>query len=219
MDTKLLFNVYLLVLAMAVLKGLYRYKRLDTASRYLLLLLFITTVSEFICLVRIENKLGKAPVYHIYNVIEIILTTAYFLKTIRSYHFSSLMLATVIVWPTLGILNCIFFQPLNKFNSNILLLESICIIAMSLYSLYKMLLNDTMYNVLKYPHFWIWSIQLIYWSSSFFFWGYYEVLMQKGWKYMESFAVAQAIINILVYIGIGLTLLFFPKQLQQHEHR
>ena len=214
MTSKLLFNIYLFVLVVTIIIGIIRYRRFDNATKILLLLLVVTTISEFICLFRVENHLGKAPVYHFYNILEILLTTAYFLKTIKSYHFFRVMLISIIVWPLLGIFNTFFLQPLHKFNSNILMLESICIIAMSLYSLYKILLNDTLYNVLKYPHFWIWSIQLFFWSSSFFFWGYYEVLMQKGWALMPSFAKAQAIINILVYFGIGLTFLFYPKSPQ-----
>lgn len=214
MSTKLLFNIYLVILALTVVQGFFRFRRLDEASKILVILLAVTTLSEFICLVRIENNLGKAPVYHIYSVIEIILTTAYFLKTIKSYHFFRLMLISIVVWTLLGILNAVFLQPLNKFNSNYLLLESISIIAMSLYTLYKMLLNDTMYNVLKFPHFWTWSLQLILWSGSFFFWGYYEVLTQRGWAYLPAAANMQAIINILVYFGIGLTFLFYPKSPQ-----
>jgi hypothetical protein len=211
MTSRLLFNIYLIVLTITIIVGFIRYKRFDSATKCFLLLLCVTTISEFLCLYRIEHQLGKAPVYHVYTIFEIILTTAYFLKTIKSYHFFRVMLISSIIWPTLGIINAIYLQPLNKFNSNILMLESICIIAMSLFSLYKILLNDTLHNVLKHPHFWIWSMQLFYWSSSFFFWGYYEVLMQRGWALMPSFAKAQAIINILVYFGIGLTFLFYPK--------
>lgn len=214
MSTKLLFNIYLIVLALSVLIGFLRFRRMDDASKILVSLLAIATISEFICLVRIENNLGKAPVYHIYNVIEIILTTAYFLKTNKSYHFLKTMFVTSFIWIGLAILNAMFLQPFNKFNSNFLLLESICIIVMSLYALYKMLLNDVIHNVLKYPHFWIWSLQLILWSGSFFFWGYYEVLTQKGWAYLPTAANIQAIINILVYFGIGLTFLFYPKSPQ-----
>jgi len=214
MTSRLLFSIYLIVLVLTIIKGFIRYKRFDNATKVLLLLLCITTISEIICLIRVENHKGKAPVYHIYTIIEILLTTAYFLKTIKSYHFSRYMLISATIWPVLGMLNLVYLQPLHKFNSNILMLESICIIAMSLYSLYKILLNDTLHNVLKYPHFWIWSLQLFYWSSSFFFWGYYEVLMQRGWSLMPSFAKAQAIINILVYFGIGLTFLFYPKSPQ-----
>jgi hypothetical protein len=214
MSSRVLFDIYLFVLVLTVINGFIRYRRFDTATRILLLLLIVTTISEFVCKYRANNHLGKAPVYHFYNIAEIILTTAYFLKTIKSYHFFRIMLISAVVWPVLGIINLVYLQPINKFNSNILMLESICIIAMSLYSLYKILLNDTLHNVLKYPHFWIWSIQLFFWSSSFFFWGYYEVLMQKGWALMPSFAKAQAIINILVYFGIGLTFLFYPKSSQ-----
>lgn len=211
MSSRLLFHIYLVVLVLTVLKGFMRYKRLDNAMRVLFYLLILTTLSELTCLVRVELGLGKAPVYHVYTVIEIIFTTAYLLKTVKSSHYDSIMLATIVTWSALGILNCIFLQPLHKFNSNILLLESISIIGMSLYALYRILLDDKIQNVYKYPHFWIWSLQLFYWSSSFFFWGYYEVLMQRGWPFMPSFAKAQAVINILLYFGIGLTLLFYPK--------
>ncbi len=211
MSTKIIFDIYLIVLVLTVFKGILRFRRLDSASKILLLLLAITTTSEFVCLIRIESHLGKAPIYHVYSVIEIILTTAYFLKTIKSYHFPAKFIISSVIWLLLGILNVIFLQPIYKFNSNYLLLESICTIAMSLYTLYTMLVNDTIHNVLKYPHFWTWSLLLLLWSSSFFFWGYYEVLTQKGWAYLPAAANTQAIINILVYFGIGLTFLFYPK--------
>ena len=207
-----LFVFYLIVLWIAALIGMIKFALFSHKTKIISILITITAFEESINLV-IGLKNGiQAPVYHVFSIIEIFLTTIYFLSTIKIRNYKSYSVAAAITWLAIGITN-MYFQPICVINTNMLVIESIAIIFMSSYALYKILLNDEIVNILKYPHFWIWAMFLIYWSSSFFFWGFFKLLNQKQMKVLGviSYEFHEAI-NIIVYACIGLIFLVYPKK-------
>ncbi len=207
-----LFYIYLVVLLLSIVAGSFRYARLDAAARVIFWLLVLTLISEATTIYTVKAKIGKAPVYHFYSAVEIFMTTLYFLKTIKPYHHKFLVGLSAILYPLIAILNCIFLQPLHEINTNMISLESIIIIPMALYALYKMLVNDEIMNMFKYPHFWLWTSLLIYWSSVFFFWACFNALMKDDSPYKNLLLSLDGYVNIVVYAIMGLTLLFYPKK-------
>jgi hypothetical protein len=107
-----------------------------------------------------------------------------------------------------GVGNILFFQPLSTLNTNMIMLESLCFVTLSLYFIYRIIKQDLAENILYYPHFWMCIIWLVLWSSSLFFWAFVKVLYRGHWKYIQTAMHCEAIINAIVYTGIG-TVLFY----------
>jgi len=207
----ILFITYLSVLTLGVLLGLYRYKGVDDKGKIILYLLIATVLTEGTALILTKNQVNQEPLYHLYSIIEIVLTSLYFFKTIKTRYYKVLIVITVIFWIVLGSLNAIFYQPLSTLNTNILLLESVSIIPMSIYALYVIFLADDIQNVLKYPLFWVWACFLLYWSTTFFFWAYVRAFDQAHLPYENLITYSQGMVNIINYIGLGYTFLLYPK--------
>ncbi|MCB0695942.1 MAG: hypothetical protein KDC07_01175, partial [Chitinophagaceae bacterium] len=67
-------------------------------------------------------------------------------------------------------------------------------------------------------HFIITLLLLLLWSTSFFFWAFIAVLYKEGWAYTEIVSYTHLTINIIVYLGIGITLFYNSRNLLNHDH-
>ncbi len=210
MDRLYLWYLYLLILILNVLIGLVKLKFFDNATKILLLLLFIATVNESFCRLLMAFNLYYQPCYHIYSVLELTLTTVYFLYTIGIKSAYKYTRTIFFVCFCIGITN-LYFQPLTIINTNVLVIECLVIIPMAHFAFYKMLLNDSIINIFQHPHFWFWSAFLLLWTSTFFFWAFLDHLMITKYKVIVSYC--QILMNLATYLITGLTLLYYPKQI------
>ena len=210
MGADFLYKVYMAVLIFSIIMGIYRYGRMDNGGSVVFWLLIITTISEICSTISYRLHFGKNPVYHIDCVIESILITTFFLVNGNSKNKRHYIIVTIVLWPILGILNCLFFQPIKKLDTNVILLENCWTISMALYALYKILLDDSITSVMRSPAFWFTVLFLILSSGTFFFWAYLVVSDRKG-VYLNATQEIQAMVNILVYAGMGAVFLLYPK--------
>jgi hypothetical protein len=209
----LLFCIYLGILSLCSFIGIRNFKYFAVDIRIICMLIIITFIEESLNLVISEIGYIKAPIYHFYSIIEISFTTSFFLKSIKVKKILFYSVISLIFWSAIGIGNIVFLQPISVINTNMLVIESISIIIMAQFALYKMFLNDNIVGIIKYPSFWIWAMFLIYWSCLFFFWGFLNLFHDKKYhKFNVMVYEYEEIINIIVYLGIGLTFLFYPKK-------
>lgn len=203
-----LFIAAILSILLAVVAGIFRYNRLSLAMRTIVIGLIITLLSESICYVIVKNKnyALRYSIYHIYDIIESIFITQYFILII----FGSKKIPTVLnllFWPIIGVANIVFFQPLGSMNTNMLMVESFVFITFSLYYIYMTLKNDKVYNIFSFSYFWMTLAILVLWSSSFFFWALLHYLFADKWKYRVISMYVQTVIEIFGYLCMAVTLL------------
>ena len=205
----ILFNTYLLILTISILVGLYRFSLASTSIKIVVILLIITVISEGIT--RYMSKLGmnRNPIYHFYSIISFFVTAMYFVRIFKLKKEAGYIALLTIILPVIGLINCMFLQPITVFNSNILILKSLTIIALSLYSLFRILLDDSIHDVYTYCHFWLSGLFLLLYSGSFFFWATFNVLKQSN--YLWRIQYVQAVYNALIYAGLGTILYLYPR--------
>jgi len=213
MSLSVIFNIYLFVLFIALLIGVVRYRQIDKASKVIIPLLAITFISEIIVwfLNLYKNIYWKNIEYHIFAVIEFFIVSIYFFRTIKFKKIKDATIFCGISYPALGIINLLYVEPLYKINSYYITFESFFVIAMSLYALYVIFQDDTIYRVPRYPHFWFWTIFLFYFSSTFFFWSCIRTLFRMHSSYYYVALYVQALMNVITYSGIAVVLFFYPK--------
>jgi hypothetical protein len=207
-----LFYVYLFIVLLCVIAGAARYKKIDTATKTIYYLLCIMLISE--CATRIFSK---APIYHIYTVVELWTITIYFLQTTVKKMINTFIMLATIAYPTLAILNVMCIEDPTKLNAYSITVESFAVIVMSLYALYKILINDSIDNLFKHIPFWLWTCFLTYFSSTFFFWSTIKILYKIHSSGYVIAVFSQIIMNILVYLAILLIFIFYPKTHQPKE--
>ena len=171
-------------------------------------------INEILVYISKRFHFNTMPLYHVYCVVEFFIITLFFLNTVNFSRKRLYILLSAIVLPTLGYCNLVFLQPKTGLNSNMFILESMCVIAMSLYSLYTILADDFVTVVHNDPYFWFWVFFLVLYSGTFFFWAYI-VPISKNVKLMDIAQNIQVIINICVYVGIGSVFFFYPKMVKK----
>lgn len=216
----IILSVYYTILLLASIIGATRYRRLDNALRFIAIFLGLTLVSESASYVLVELKeFGvRNAFFHIYSILQLLLVSLFFIFTIKPYHYRKLAAATILLCPLIGILNIVFFQPIDKLDTNMLMFESFIINTMSLYLLYRQVKSKKAQNIFKYPHLRIALLLLLQWSSTFFFWALVPVLDDSNWEYLKLATYIHAIINILVYSGIALVLYTQSKTSATHGY-
>ena len=205
------FYFYIGILFMCSIVGCLQFRKMDETMHFILFFIVLTTVNETGALIYVKKFHGaSAPIYHIYTIFALIIVTVYYLKFTRMRDFKKIFLLSIILWPTVGLIN-LYWQPLSMQNSNMIILESIVIIIMALHCLYKILINDSIVNVRSYPHFWVWSSLVILWCGTFFFWAFFNELVKNHSTYKNLLLCAQIITNIIGYAGIGGSFLLYSK--------
>ena len=155
--------------------------------------------------------------YAIYSLIEFGLLSLYFNMVIDVFAKKHIGVYIGIAGVILGILDLIFIQHLNSFNSYFLLLEGLLVIGMSLFSFFRLLLKNDSFYLYKYPHFWFISVLLFFWNITFLSWGLYEYITQKLQQSALNINTALAIVGSITYCSFGCIYLLYPKMRRINE--
>ncbi len=204
--------MYYIILLLATMTGIILYKRLDTALRFIVILLILTVLSESVSytLVGLEKYGVRYSLFHVYSVLQLLLISLFFIYAIKPYHYRKLIVVASILCPLIGILNIIYLQPIDKLNTNMLMFESFAINAMSLFYIYWAVKNTSIKRLFKHAHFQMSLLFIFIWSCTFFFWAFISVLYIGEWKYVNYASYVIMMVNIIVYGGIGLTVYYYP---------
>lgn len=210
MENGVLYVYYFSIILAAVI-GILRYESSDRGVRILTILFIVTVISEVLCYISLIQGHYKTrySLFHFYSIFQGGLLSGYFLEVTKPYHHGKYLIATILFWPLIGVLNIIYLQPLDALNSNMLLTESLVFITLSLLFIYKSLKGD---GVTITSHFIISLTMLVFWSSTLLFWATIKILYRNHWKYTDQIMYAQAIVNIIAYLSIALTIFYHTKK-------
>jgi hypothetical protein len=218
----ILFYPYILILALCVLVGIFRFKIFKKNVHFVFTLTVLGLATEVIVyLIKLifnqkapENHKYLFPLYHAYILSVFIVVIIYFAKTVKlRVNNTRYLILSVII---LECINNLYFQHLNQFNSNMCILESFFATIFALYCLYTILISEQIGNVLKYPHFWFWALILMSSCCTFFFWALVAVFQQNK-IYMNVALNVSILINALYYSGLAIVFYHYPK-MQTNEY-
>jgi hypothetical protein len=193
----------LLSMLLCVIIGAMKISFMSTPLRIFYALLCLASLSELIAFMVIELGGSKAPIWHAYNVIELALTLLFFVFTVKRKAGKRLITLCIALPVIAGVCNTVFFQPLNTYNTNMLVFECIVITSLSLYAVYHIITHDLIYTSQESAVFQIWLSQMVYWSGSFFFWAFLKILKNDMLHIYSYIEVAQTLLNLLLYAYIA----------------
>lgn len=209
--------IYFLSLLFTALCGIWRYKKLDTASKILSILICCALINEYAAYYLAIKYKNNLALYDIYSIIEFGILCLYFNKVIDVFIEKKIGIYIGIGGIIFGIMNLIFIQHLNSFNSYFLLFEGLSVIGMCLFAFFRMLLKYDSLKLYKYPHFWFISIILFFWSITFLTWGLYEYITQQLRQSASNINTGLAIIGTITYCCLGCVFLLYPKMKNINE--
>lgn len=217
MNPEIVLYIYYLALLMAFVSGVTRYKMLDTASRIYCIYLGAASVDEGIAYYASRKYHNNLPVYSIYNIIELAIIAMYFNYSIDVFYKRRIGIYIAVIGMLFGIINIVFIQHLDSFNTYFLFFEGLCIIGMCLFSFFRLLLRYDDLRLLKYHHFWFTASLLLFWSITYLDLGLYDALTSKLGKKILIVDLSVLVVNILTYLSVFFIFLFYPTMQKINE--
>lgn len=165
------FLTYILLIAAGFTASMVNRKKLSKADTCISILLLITFISEM--LNHFSQQLfhnNGMFIFHIFTPVEFLLICIYYNASIPNLRKRNIGLVLGCVGLLVAILNAVFLQRFSQLNSLMLLFEGFFTIALSLFALYNILLQEDV-NFKKSAHFWISVFLLIYFAFTFMRWG------------------------------------------------
>lgn len=198
---------------LGIVAGWYNFSTLNLSLRFVFGLVVITLVNEVICFFIAKHGLHnlKYNLYHVFNVFQAILLSLFFLHSFQPSLSRKYWFSVIAFWGSVGLLNGYFLQPFDSLNSNMLLLESLSFITLSLFYIYLSLKRDATGNLFHNTHFLLSIAILTLWSSCIFFWAFISILFKYHWQYIRLMLFSQVAINIVVYTSIAV-IFFYNKK-------
>ena len=209
--------IYLLSLLFASVCSLSRFRAIDKASKILSVLISCAFINECAAFLLAKLYHNNLVLYNIYSFIEFAILSMYFNNIIDVFIKKNVGVYIGVAGIVLGVLNLIFLQHLDSFNSYFYLFEALTVIGMSLFAFFRLLLKHDSLTLYTYHHFWFVSILLFFWSITFLCWGLYDYINQQLRQSARNINTALAIVGIITYTALGCVFLLYPKMKSVNE--
>ena len=206
----MLLNIPYFFIGVTLLVGTLRIKELNKPQKYLLILVLITAVVEFVSLLLWRQKINNLPLYHFYAIVEFFILSSIFQLQLRERVPSFWIISLKIGMVVFASLNIIFFQNIYEFNSNVIVASSVILIAFSFIYFYYLLNAGHHYPLESNYMFWISTGVLIYFSSSLALFCLTSYLLSLPIETQTIVWGIHAVFNILHYLAFTIALWLKP---------
>lgn len=197
--------------ALPVLIAALRYRMLDKASRmifYLLSLAFLTECLAVLVAFRYRNNLA---VYNVSNLGQVFLIALYFnycSDTLRQRKIGILIgIFSILV----GLLNMRLFQPINTYNSNYFLYQTLIVLGLGMYVYTQFLLHKTYFRIQRSPHFWFILVLFFFYVFNFFTMSLYDYETKHLNEYKRLVDYSITYLSAATNTAFSLVFIFYPR--------
>lgn len=197
--------------ALPVLIAALRFKMLDKASRmifYLLSLAFVTECLAAVVAFRYRNNLS---VYNISNLGQVFLIALYFNFCSSTLKRRNIGLFLGILSIIVGVLNMWLFQPIDTYNSNYFLYQTLLVLVLGMYVYTQFLLNKTYLRVQRSPHFWFILVLFFFYVFNFFTMSLYDYETKHLNEYKRLVDYSIVYLSAATNTAFTLVFIFYPK--------
>lgn len=207
---KFISDIYGYTLFFSALYAIYSYRRVDKATKFICMLIWLSSVTESVAWLAVVKFSNNLPVYGVASIAEFIVICLYFNDSLPYYKHRHTGRIVAAAGALFGILNTIIFQPLLTINSNFLFVECICVVCLSLFAIYQRLMATDM-RLLKETHFWGSCIFLGYKCSALWSWGFYDYVSDRFIGQIIYLNIGLLLVNLLTYLSLAILLFLCPK--------
>lgn len=198
---------YSLLIAAAVV-SLLLMKRFSEGFTYLAILIIVTLISESIAkYVSFVYRKNSNFIYHVFVVIEFGFYALIYSRFFGNRQWNIILLFCFAALFLAEILNTIFLQPLKWSNTNVLILEALMLVFISL-NYFMKLREETLHTPLvKEPIFWFNCAVLFYYSFNVLIWGFHSLKVYQLKKPPLIIYDFNLILSALLYFVYGSALI------------
>jgi|SRR6185312_4952110 len=193
-----------------VIGGGIKFKLLDKASRWLLLAVTFSFITE--CLAFFAAKLyhNNLPVYNIGNIIQLFIIALYFNSCVKLFNKKNIGFYIGLFSVTFGTLNLVFFESITRYNTNFFLYQTVLIFIMGAFY-FRQLLLPAFLMKFGTPHLWFIIILVSFYTFNFFtlsLYGYFSDVLNNHTELIDNVIVGFSALSNAAFAGI---FFFYPK--------
>lgn len=196
-----------LSLAISVIIGLVRLKKLNGDQQLLLILIGLVILVEISSRILWYLSTNNLFLYHFYAVIEFLLLATLYNKHIHRLIKPMYMFIIMTSFVLFAIINTAFFQSLKQFNSHVTFVECILLIVFAILYFYKELRDLENRHLERIPMFWINASVITYFSGSLVLFYVANDLIPESMKVKGVVWGTHALFNIVHYALYAVALL------------
>lgn len=209
---EVLYAIYMSLLFFLSLLAIYRYRVMDIGTRFISGFIWLGLSTETTARIVAVKYGNNMPVHNIACIIEFVLISLYFNYSISDFRHGNKGIFIAACGVSIGIINHLKFQSLNKINSNFLFLECVGIVCMSLYAIYRMLkVDDDNLRLYRKIQFWIPVILILYQCGALWSWVMYDYYRETD---KSAIILLQCLLLtncIITYCLLSVFYLLYPK--------
>ncbi len=192
-----------------LLIGIYNFRFLKEETQaiffYVLIAIFFEVLSRTLLYMKFRNTL---PMLHLYTAIEFTVFWLFYYRFFKFFYSKTAMGVLLSLFLLFAILNALFLQKIDTFNTYARGLESLMIISLSLLAFNKILVElDTRYPT-KQPIFWVNTGVLFYFSGNLVVFVLSNYISNDNQLLLVAWgihAILMALLNCFIAIGLWQT--------------
>ncbi len=192
-------DVYYLLLVSSLLVLVFRWKMVDKRLRIYIPIFILAITTEKIRDYLYPQDISKQA-YHFYHFAEMLLLSVYYITLFKKPAHKKICVAGFLIFSVYFIYTY-FMQPGNLLTDKRgeLVVQGILITIYSLMYLYQLYLSEDAGQPYGNVHFWVVTVNLIYYSGGVFFNGYIYYLLSMKMKVYDQLAYIMIVLNYLLY--------------------
>ncbi|HCL04715.1 MAG TPA: hypothetical protein DHW64_01555 [Chitinophagaceae bacterium] len=193
-------HIYYLLILSGLFALLINVKKLDRIILLYIPILLSAFVTEKISDYTAPRLISK-QVYHYYHFAETILLSVYYYHILNEKKHKIILSTTVLLY----LVYCIrvyglYPENLNTDKRGEVVVQGIIITLASVFYLYELYKDQATINFLKKNHFWLVTVNMIFFAGSLFFNGYTYYLLVTKEKFYSQLSYIMVALNYILYV-------------------
>lgn len=208
-------------LILAACISLILFHKSEAPFRWLALLIIITLASECVAKYMSDRYSNNSIVYHIFTPIEYFFYANIFFRFFKKRKWSGFLVSSVALLILLEFLNTNYLQSIQVDNTNIMMVENILLVFLSLMLFVSIRASHNSENILLEGVFWFNSMVLIYYTFNILISGFHSLevyLFQNPPMVIYQInLLLSALLYLIFTLSIVLNVVIKKKPLIVHE--
>ena len=167
---------YYSVLILSAIVGIAYHRRTDASFKWICRLLILTFISELIAKLQGITTGHNGIVYDVFTPIEYFIYVNIFTSFLANKKWKNLLFGSAAALLLIDIINVIFFQSAKEVPTNLINIEMVLLVFLSLILFIDIRQKPVYENIVAEGVFWFNSAVLFYYAFSILIWGFYGVM-------------------------------------------
>lgn len=193
--------------------GILAFNKLDKGLKLIFYYLIFGLVCEilnyiFINSVKVSNSM---PIGHFYYIVSSLILGLYYLEQLKGFLKREFIIFPVILFEVFALVNAFFIEGILAFPSLTGSISSLLFIAFSVLFYSKILMETKIKKLQSEPVVWINSAVLILYTSHFFYFALFNIILSYSYEFSKITIQFKTIINALFYQAFTVAFLLAKK--------